>query len=85
MVVNHTRRMIARGSDYTLIDLLPCVGHVFSMNPGWHPTDRIELLLSPSYDDLRSLSVMLGYRFNQSAHEYFSMINPTTNNNGKGS
>jgi hypothetical protein len=85
MIVNHTRRMIARGSDYTLIDVIPSLAHLFTMNPDWHHTDRIEIMLSPTYDDLRSFSVMLGYKFNQSAHEYFSMINPTTNNNGKGS
>jgi hypothetical protein len=85
MVVNHTRQMIARGSDHTLIDVIPSLGHLFTVNPDWHHTDRIEILLNPTYDDLRSLSVMLGYRFSPSAYEYYSMINPTANNNGKGS
>jgi len=77
IIVNHTRRMIARASDHTLIDLIPSIDYLFKVNQDWHHTDRIELLLSPTYDELRSYSVMLGYRFSPSAHEYYSMINPT--------
>lgn len=76
MIVNHTRRMISRGSDHTLIDVIPSLGYLFTVNADWHHTDRIEIMLSPTYDDLRSLSVMLGYSFSKSAYDYFAMITP---------
>lgn len=77
--------MICRANDYALIDIIPALDYLFKSNSDWHHTDRLEILVEPSYEIFNSYVMNLGYDLNQMASEYYAMINSRNNNNGKGS
>jgi hypothetical protein len=75
LIINHTRRVVCRAGDYCLIDIIPDLDYQFKTNPTWHHTDRIEIMINPTIDQINQYAYGLGYQFDSNASEYFAMLN----------